>query len=59
VKLPRFNMPGRQVAVPIDARHGAGTQVALFNAGSLASVVYLHRIETGNDREIGAMLLPD
>jgi len=57
VVLQVFDILGRPVAVLVNEEHTPGRYEAVFNAGRLASGVYLYRIEMGEFQKVKSMLL--
>ena len=57
VELAVFNLKGQRVATLVDAHQSAGMKQVTFNAGNLASGVYIYRIEAGNFTEAKRMML--
>ncbi|HEY3294828.1 MAG TPA: T9SS type A sorting domain-containing protein [bacterium] len=58
VSLKVFDVLGRQVATLLDnARLGAGVQLVPFDASSLASGIYLYRLETPTVKQTRKMVL--
>jgi hypothetical protein len=50
VELKVFDLLGREVAVLIDNQlYSAGTYIVNFNAGNLASGIYIYRLTSGNN----------
>jgi hypothetical protein len=47
VTLEIFNLLGKRVRTLVDTRQQAGTYQVFFDAGSLASGIYLYRLTTG------------
>jgi hypothetical protein len=57
VRLNVYDQQGRQVATLVDGRQAAGRHAIRFDASSLASGVYLYRLETDSGRyQSGQML---
>ncbi|MEP1152018.1 MAG: choice-of-anchor D domain-containing protein [Balneola sp.] len=48
VKLDIYDITGRKVANLVDRRETAGTKEVVFDAGKLASGVYIYRLQTEN-----------
>ena len=48
VRLEVYNLLGERVATLVDARREAGSHQATFDAGHLASGVYLYRLQAGD-----------
>ncbi len=57
VRLEIFDLLGRRVATLLDERRSAGTHNVTFDAGSLASGVYLYRLSTGSFIQTRKMIL--
>jgi hypothetical protein len=57
VELVVFDMLGRKVATLVSERMTAGTHTMDFNASSLASGMYIYRIEAGSFTSIKKMML--
>jgi hypothetical protein len=57
VKLQVFDPLGREVAVPVNEPRSAGTYVVRFDAGRLASGVYLYRLTAGDFTQTKTMIL--
>ena len=57
VRLAVYDMLGREVRVLIDGPLSAGQHTATFEAGALASGMYLYRIEAGSFTALRQMLL--
>lgn len=57
VRLVVYNMLGREVATLIDEKKAAGTYKVNFDAGNLASGVYLYQLEAGNQLKTHKMTL--
>jgi hypothetical protein len=57
VRLVVYDLLGRQVAVLLDEPKAPGTHVVRFNAGGLASGLYMYRITSGPFTEARKMLL--
>ncbi len=57
VQVSVYNAVGQKVATLVDRPMNAGTHSVVFNAGGLTSGVYIYRLEAGEFRESGKMLL--
>jgi hypothetical protein len=57
VKLSVYDMLGREVAVPVNGRQAAGIYTNSFDASSLASGIYLYRLEHAGKVMTRKMLL--
>lgn len=57
VRLSVFDLLGREVAALVDERLEPGRHTARFNAGTLASGIYLYRLTAGGLTQTRAMLL--
>ncbi|SMO78950.1 CotH kinase family protein [Gracilimonas mengyeensis] len=57
VSLDVFDVLGRKVATLVNGRQSAGTHHASFDAGNLASGVYMYRLQAGETVLIKKMLL--
>ena len=57
VNIELFDMCGKRIKVLVDAQKPAGYYTVQFNAGSLASGVYLYRIQAGSFVQTRKMLL--
>jgi hypothetical protein len=57
VKLQVLDLLGREVAVPVNEPRSAGTYVVRFDAGRLASGVYLYRLTAGSFTQTKTMIL--
>ena len=57
VTMEVFDMLGRRVAILQDGVMNAGTHRVTFNAGTLASGIYLYRLSTDNMTEVRQMVL--
>ena len=52
-----YDVLGREIRVLVDGFQGAGRHRAAFQAGSLASGVYLYRLETADRTVTKKMML--
>ena len=57
VSLKVYNMLGQQVAVLVNARLAAGSQVVQFDARNLASGMYIYRLKAGGFTQTRKMML--
>jgi len=57
VKLTVYDLLGRQVALLVNGHRDAGLHEVTWDAGSLASGVYLYRIEAGDFTSVKKMVL--
>ncbi|MEQ8524880.1 pectinesterase family protein [Gracilimonas sp.] len=57
VKITVYNMLGKQVGILVNQPKKAGDHIIKFNASSLASGVYLYRLEAGGASETNKMIL--
>jgi hypothetical protein len=57
VTLKIYNILGQEVMTLVNTEQTAGTFRATFNAGSLASGVYIYRLQVGSSAEMKKMLL--
>ena len=57
VRLAVYDALGREVAVVVEGRLGAGRHAAAFEAGGLPSGTYLWRLEAGERVETGRLTL--
>ncbi len=57
VKLTVYDILGRQVAKLVEGRLAAGIHTAVWEAGGIPSGIYFYRIEAGEFRQMGKMLL--
>lgn len=57
VRLQIFNLLGERVALLIDGYRAAGTHLLTFDASTLASGIYLCRLECGNRTVVRKMVL--
>lgn len=57
VTLKIFNLLGQEVATVVNETLAAGKYTATFNAGNLASGVYIYRIEAGSFTSVKKMML--
>jgi hypothetical protein len=57
VKLAVYNILGQKVATLMNGYKQAGSYSASFDAGRLASGVYIYRIEAGNFVAVKKMML--
>ena len=48
VRLEIYNVQGQRISTLVNARQSPGTHHATFNAGTLASGVYIYRLQAGN-----------
>ncbi|MCH8569633.1 MAG: T9SS type A sorting domain-containing protein, partial [Balneolales bacterium] len=49
VRLEVYNVMGQRVALLVNETQNAGTHNLSFNASSLASGVYIYRLQAGNE----------
>ena len=56
-RLTVYDLLGREVAVLVDQPQRPGDHSVRFNAGTLASGVYLYRLQAGGNAEARRMLL--
>ncbi len=57
VRLSVYNMLGQKVATLVDGRMNAGFHTVSFDARSLASGMYIYRIEAGSFQSVKKMML--
>jgi hypothetical protein len=57
VRLAVYDMLGREVAVLVDGERIAGQHSVVFNAGRLASGMYIYRLQTGGFTQTKKLLL--
>ena len=57
VRLEVFNLMGQRVATLVNGHQTAGTHTATFNAGTLASGVYIYRLTAGSFVQTKKMML--
>jgi V8-like Glu-specific endopeptidase len=57
VRLAVYDVLGREVAVLVDGRLGAGTHTAAFEASGLAAGTYVYRLIEGNDVQVGRITI--
>ena len=57
VRLSVFDMLGREVSILVNEQRGAGVHEVTFDAGRLASGVYLYRLQAGNYIQTHKMVL--
>ena len=57
MRLAVYDVLGREVAVLVDGQLEAGAHVASFEAGSLASGVYVYRLVVGSEVQTGRITL--
>lgn len=57
VTLEVFNMQGQRVAVLVNGTQNAGSHTVSFDAGRLASGVYLYRLQSGSFSQVQKMML--
>jgi formylglycine-generating enzyme required for sulfatase activity len=57
VRLEVFNVMGQRVATLVNGHQNAGTHTATFNAGNLASGVYIYRLTAGSFVQTKKMML--
>jgi len=57
VTLEIFDVAGRRIATLLDESHSPGTHTVTWDASTLASGVYLYRLQAGDFRQTRSMML--